>query len=511
MPAGVGRQGNGLEFQECLKLESLMMRRGGILIAAMALLAMSALGGGPRAMAEMPGGYQTTWVGNTFEGAGSSGKGRWIQNMIASATVTPDGTVMTASVWDEAGRCIGLYREGKPSENLLQQYNGRGGHEAWGWGTAGQAVAAEGEYIFLVNTKGELLRFRWSVPDIHSATYVDQARTEQTLSMDARGDLLVLARKDGVVEIRSVADLRLRSSFEGPAARGVAIDPSKEALWLIEGERIVQRSLDGTALFGRVPGVERPSALAFAPDGRLVVCDDGPAQQVLIYAMDDGPRLDHRFGRHGGLRAGTPGMVASDKLYGLRGAGLDQDGNLYVALCINVQGAGTAIRSFDPQGNLRWQVESHAFCDVYGFDARSDGTILYGMDEIIEFDPDAAPGRGWRTRAITLDAIGYPDDLRLQGRSGSAFLRYLDGRRLLYTIPQQANRIELFAFEEAPSQIARHVGRPIDSGWALHVCRLDIARGAWQEPQTAATGTSLEPQTPGKGHWAVLIDRAQDR
>jgi len=474
-------------------------------------MAMSALGGGPRAMAEMPGDYQTTWVGNTFEGAGSSGKGRWVQNMIAFATVTPDGTVMTASVWDEAGRCIGLYREGKPSENLLQQYNGRGGHEAWGWGTAGQAVAAEGEYIFLVNTKGELLRFRWSVPDIHSATYVDQARTEQTLSMDARGDLLVLARKDGVVEIRSVADLRLRSSFEGPAARGVAIDPSKEALWLIEGERIVQRSLDGTALFGRVPGVERPSALAFAPDGRLVVCDDGPAQQVLIYAMDDGPRLDHRFGRHGGLRAGTPGMVASDKLYGLRGAGLDQDGNLYVALCINVQGAGTAIRSFDPQGNLRWQVESHAFCDVYGFDARSDGTILYGMDEIIEFDPDAAPGRGWRTRAITLDAIGYPDDLRLQGRSGSAFLRYLDGRRLLYTIPQQANRIELFAFEEAPSQIARHVGRPIDSGWALHVCRLDIARGAWQEPQTAATGTSLEPQTPGKGHWAVLIDRAQDR
>lgn len=75
-------------------------------------------------------------------------------------------------------------------------------------------------------------------------------------------------------------------------------------------------------------------------------------------------------------------------------------------------------------------------------------------------------------------AIAYPDDPRLQGRSGSAFLRHLEGRRLLYTIPQQANRIELFAFEEAPSQIARYVGRAVDGGWALHVdARGDIWRG----------------------------------
>ncbi len=438
----------------------------------------------PDARGELPGTYQTTWVGNTFEGAGPSAKGRWVQNMIASTAVTPDGTVIAASVWDEAGRCIGLYREGQPNEKLLQQYNGRGGHQAWGWGTAGEAVAATDEHIFLVNTQGELLRFRWSPPDINSATYVDQVQAGKTRAMDARGDLLVLAREDAVVEIRSLADLGVRGSFPAKEVRGIAVDPSGKSVWLIQENQIVQRTLDGTELPGRVPGVDQPSALAFAPDGRLLVCDDGPSQQVLIYEMQDPPRLVRRVGQSGGLRAGTPGIIKPDKLYGLRGAGLDRDGNLYVALCLNVQGAGTAIRSFDPQGNLRWQLESHAFGDVYGFDPESDGTVLYGMDEIIDFDPQAAPGEGWRARAITLDAIAHPEDLRLKERMGAAFLRNLEGRRLLYTIPQQANRIELFAFEEAPSQIARHVGRPIEGGWALHVdARGDIWRGDAPEGQ----------------------------
>jgi hypothetical protein len=90
-----------------------------ILVEALALaVALNvSIGGILPANAEMPGSYQTSWVGNTFSGAGSSGKGRWIQNMIASIDVTPDGTVMAASSWDEAGRCIGLYRDGQPNEN----------------------------------------------------------------------------------------------------------------------------------------------------------------------------------------------------------------------------------------------------------------------------------------------------------------------------------------------------------------------------------------------------------
>jgi hypothetical protein len=107
-----------------------------------------------------------SWVGNSFEGAGPNGEGRWMQNMIDEIEVTPDGTVITASVWDEAGRCTALYRDGQPNTKLLQQ---KGNHKAWGWGTAGTAVAATGHWIFLVNTEGELMRFRWSPSDTNSA------------------------------------------------------------------------------------------------------------------------------------------------------------------------------------------------------------------------------------------------------------------------------------------------------------------------------------------------------
>jgi hypothetical protein len=34
---------------------------------------------------------------------------------------------------------------------------------------------------------------------------------------------------------------------------------------------------------------------------------------------------------------------------------------------------------------------------------------------------------------------------------------------------------------------------------------LDIARSAWQEPQTVTDGKTLELKAPGQGHWAVLI------
>ena len=36
---------------------------------------------------------------------------------------------------------------------------------------------------------------------------------------------------------------------------------------------------------------------------------------------------------------------------------------------------------------------------------------------------------------------------------------------------------------------------------ALEMRWLDIARGAWQAPQIAAGGDSIELNAPGKGHW----------
>lgn len=427
----------------------------------------------------MPGGYEIRWVGNTFSGGEAEGGPLWMQNMITAITVIPDGTVIAVSDWDEAGRCIGIYRDGLTNHQLLKQYDGRGGHKAWGWGTAGHAVAATENHIFVVNTEGELLRFTWQAPDINSASYLDEVQVGEATAMAVRGGRLVVALERGSVEIRSALDLKLLGSFASEDVRSIAVAPDEASLWLIENEEIRHRDFDGVVLSGALMEADLPSALAFSPDGRLLVCDDGPTQQILVYSSGNETKLLQRFGQQGGLRAGVPGAAEPDKLFGLRGAGMDREGNLYVALCLNVQGAGTSIRSFDSRGQLRWQVESHAFCDVYGFDPLSDGTVLHGMDEIIEFDPTSAKvGDGWRLRSLTLDPISYPDDPRLRGRSGAAFVRYPGGRKLLYTIPQMANRVELFVFEEGPSQIARHAGTVLKEGWALQVDELgDLWRG----------------------------------
>ena len=43
---------------------------------------------------------QTSWIGNTFGGADI----KWVQCTVDEIEVTPDGTVITSSDWDEAGR-----------------------------------------------------------------------------------------------------------------------------------------------------------------------------------------------------------------------------------------------------------------------------------------------------------------------------------------------------------------------------------------------------------------------
>ena len=120
--------------------------------------------------------HETSWIGNSFGGADN----KWVQNYVDEIEVGSDGTVYTASEWDEAGRCSGIYKDGDVNSELLKQYDGKGGHKAWGWGTAGQSVAIDTTYIYLVNTEGELLRFRRD-----NQKYVDQIVVGKALGMTA--------------------------------------------------------------------------------------------------------------------------------------------------------------------------------------------------------------------------------------------------------------------------------------------------------------------------------------
>ena len=84
------------------------------------------------------------------------------------------------------------------------------------------------------------------------------------------------------------------------------------------------------------PDLHEPTALALANDGTLMVADSGigPRQQVLFYDVSDAehPRLVRTFGEYGGIASGTPGVVTPTKFWGIRGVGMDAQGNLFVAM-----------------------------------------------------------------------------------------------------------------------------------------------------------------------------------
>lgn len=422
--------------------------------------------------------YVTNWVGNTFEGSGPNGQGRWVQDYVDEIEVTPDGAVVTASAWDEAGRCTGIYKDGDVNRDLLKQYNGQGGHTAWGWGTASQAVAVDGDNILIANTNNELLRFRWNPKNIHEYAYLRQVTlgdNDPVIAMSARAGVLYLVRRSGEVQCRRVSDLSLVDTFHIDHARDIAI-ARDGTLWVIVQNRIEHFSSNGRRLPGSITTAGNPSALAIGNDkGQLIVCDDGARQQVLFYDITapSSPRLARAFGVKGGLRAGIPGKVEPLKLFALRGAGTDSQGNIYVAMGMTM--GETIIRKFSPRGLLQWEVMCLAFVDCFDVLETAPGKFeLYGTNEIVSFDPNKPVGQGWKLLAITRDHIRYPDDPRNRDPWGGAFIRVLQGKRVLFTTPQMGGGFRLFVFERPPSQIAYYAGEvtlPSGELWARNVDR----------------------------------------
>src|SRR5690606_22469672 len=66
--------------------------------------------------------YTSTWIGNTFGGAGShfAPRANHVQMKIDSMAVASDGTVYTNTNWDESHKLLGTYRDGVDLGQLLE-------------------------------------------------------------------------------------------------------------------------------------------------------------------------------------------------------------------------------------------------------------------------------------------------------------------------------------------------------------------------------------------------------
>lgn len=265
--------------------------------------------------------YSTTWLGNRFGG----GK-RWVQNFAEGMFVSPDGTVYLASGWDEAGREFGVYKNGDVVGKMADTH---------GWGTGGgTAVTANDKYVFLAHSqgneggglKGETYPAKGKIwfgvsrrnkDGSHAPFAAGRGRFKDMLVLHEENDgtdaqprglacdgklLYVADTSANQIKVFDAEAMTLVKTLNvGVPISQIALD-NKAGLWAIidtnrstfdrRGYRFAVRryAVTGSSAnplpqhldFPRRPDNVVPTAICVDRAERLLIADNGPAQQVLI-------------------------------------------------------------------------------------------------------------------------------------------------------------------------------------------------------------------------------------
>ena len=394
----------------------------------------------------------TSWVGNSFNGSG----GKWVMNYANKMQVHPDGTLITASEWDEDGRNVGIFKDGQPVA-LIKQYNGAGGHNCWGWGTATKAVAIDDNYLYVNNCDGDILRFNRAND---SYKYVDKTSTGVAIGMTYSNGYIYMVKESGEVEKRGVSDLGTISlSFAVAGGRDVAVDADGFIWVLTSNKEVLKYDVSGTFTGVKIDQqVEwEPAAVNYdAFNDRVLVADNGPRRQVIIF--DTSGNQTGTFGDLGGISGENPGAVGDSRFWNISGAGTDAQGNIYVVLNENA----VSLRKFNPEGILQWEVKGMFFIDITSIDPESNGTYIYGVNERMTFDYET---QQWSLNAITCDRIAYPDDPRNghQGAITTALIRRVQGQLLQFSTGMYSGYWDIYRFD---GEIAVFCQKFSNLGWA---------------------------------------------
>ena len=410
--------------------------------------------------------YKTSWLGNTF-----SGGNKWVQIRVHALYVAPDGKVYTNSDWDEAGREVGIYKDGEPI-GLAEDLHG--------WGRSGGiAVTANSKYIFVGmsqeaggnpgddyppegTTWYAVRRYNLSgkpVPFLEGRGWdksmVIFNTSSQVTGLATAGNELYVSEPVGnrilVYDTETMKELR---SWSVKSPGQITVDRQGN-LWIIQRKagntepKIAQYSKIGEQLPSQITGVEDPSAIAVDNQGRLLVADNGLRQQVLIYSITGTPKQVGTFGTQGGIYSGNRGEVGDLKLYGITGVGADSAGNIYVSNN-GFNNSGADLRKFNPQGTLQWRLLGLIFLDNANADVDTDGVNVFTKDEHYVMDYSKTNGREWTYKEVTIDRFRYPDDPRLHSSNNSptsAFVRRMGGKRFLYLTDMYASMLNVYRFD----------------------------------------------------------------
>jgi len=459
----------------------------------------------------------TSWIGNTFGRADN----KWVQMDARGMYVASDGTVYTNTFWEEGAREAGIYKDGDVRDQL---------DDTHGWGRlGGSAVTANSEYVYMAMQQGDEVSPRTGYPPKGTTWYgvrrykndgtgssapftggngydgsmlLVQSLTDGTadvrgLAVDSADRLYVSDGYDNQIKVYDANTMDSITSWSVDSPRQLAVGDD-DTLWVIQEDdgaskpKILHYSNDGTLLPQQIPDIAAPAALSVDKQGRLLVADNGPDQQIKIYAdLKNKPTLAGTLGERGGIFSGTPGEVEPLKFNGLTGVGSDEAGNIYVSYNgmgpdpdSTKYGTGLVLQSYSPSQQLNWELLGLEFVDNADVDPTSDGQDVYTKNEHFRMDFSKPGGQQWNYTGYTLNPFKYPDDPRLhlsQSHTSAPFYRRIQGKPFLFVTDMYSGMLRIYRFDPATDgEVAIPSGlfakdHLNDSSWPSH----QPAAGEW--------------------------------
>ena len=444
--------------------------------------------------------YRVHVIGNSFIAKQNFSQKlrRHVQQAVEDLAVSPNGICYTNAVWDERFAQASVYQNGDQTAIF---------EEMMGWGrNGGYAIAVDdrNKYVYVgikaknINRQDTNQYDNPVYPKPESVWYGFRryhARTGKIAPFPQgygkEAGVIVVNTNDGAIHGLTVHQDRLYVSdtfnnqikvYELNNLSQKPIDiwkvehPGKLAfdagdnLWAVdwESDRVISFDRNGRPRLETINLGSGAVASDLAIDTKrdlLYVTDIGIEQNVKIYDISSKPTLQKTFGTEKGIFAEVAGQRQALKLHNPKGIGIDNRGSIYIAqnASSSVSGGGVIIGSYQPNGNLRWQVSSSEFMSGLTIDPKNE-SILYSKERIYDWNTDKR-----LHIATTLDPFNFPEDPRLQQDFTNVQVLEINNKKLLFLTERNGGSLAVFRFQpETHGEIAIPYAMFATSNLPLH-------------------------------------------